>query len=96
MLIGVQLPLARPSIMAGINQANMMSLGRVVIASMIGAGGLSADVLEGIQTLDTGTGLQAGVALVILAILIDRIIQGYGLTRIQRIALNPPDIKNKR
>jgi glycine betaine/proline transport system permease protein len=87
LLLGVQLPLARPSIMAGINQATMMALSMVVIASMIGARGLGEDVLQGIQTLDTGTGLQAGVAIVILAIVIDRISQAYGLTRRQRAAL---------
>ena len=87
LLLGVQLPLARPSIMAGINQATMMALSMVVIASMIGARGLGEDVLQGIQTLDTGTGLQAGIAIVILAIVIDRISQAYGLTRRQRAAL---------
>jgi glycine betaine/proline transport system permease protein len=87
LLLGVQLPLARPSIMAGINQATMMALSMVVIASMIGARGLGEDVLQGIQTLDTGTGLQAGVAIVILAIVIDRISQAYGLPRRQRAAL---------
>jgi glycine betaine/proline transport system permease protein len=87
LLTGVQLPLARPSIMAGINQAIMMALSMVVIASMIGARGLGEDVLQGIQTLDTGTGLQAGFAIVILAIVIDRISQAYGLTPRQRAAL---------
>ena len=87
LLIGVQLPLARPSIMAGINQAIMMALSMVVIASMIGARGLGEDVLQGIQTLDTGTGLQAGLAIVILAIVIDRISQAYGLTPRQRATL---------
>jgi glycine betaine/proline transport system permease protein len=95
LLIGVQLPLARPSIMAGINQAIMMALGMVVIASMIGARGLGEDVLQGIQTLDTGTGLQAGIAIVILAIVIDRISQAYGLTRRQRIALKQPQTKEQ-
>lgn len=95
LLIGVQLPLARPSIMAGINQSTMMALGMVVIASMIGARGLGEDVLQGIQTLDTGTGLQAGIAIVILAIVIDRISQGYGLTRRQRIALKQPQTKEQ-
>lgn len=78
MLYRVTLPLARPSIMAGINQATMMALAMVVVASMIGARGLGEDVLAGIQTLDVGRGLQAGVAIVILAIVIDRITQAYG------------------
>lgn len=93
LLIGVQLPLARPSIMAGINQATMMALSMVVIASMIGARGLGEDVLQGIQTLDTGTGLQAGLAIVILAIVIDRISQAYGLTPRQRAALKRTELR---
>lgn len=84
LLATVQLPLARPSIMAGINQTTMMSLSMVVIASMIGARGLGEDVLVGIQTLDSGRGLQAGLAIVILAIVVDRITQGFGTGRRQR------------
>jgi glycine betaine/proline transport system substrate-binding protein len=86
MLTRVALPLARPSIMAGINQATMMALAMVVVASMIGARGLGEDVLAGIQTLDVGHGLQAGVAIVILAIVIDRITQAYGRPRRRRPA----------
>ena len=74
----VLLPQARPSIMAGINQAVMMSLGMVVVASMIGARGLGEHVLQAIQTLNIGQGVQAGTAIVILAIVIDRITQAYG------------------
>ncbi|PQV43919.1 proline/glycine betaine ABC transporter permease [Paraburkholderia sp. BL21I4N1] len=81
LLVNVQLPLARPSIMAGINQTTMMALSMVVIASMIGSRGLGEDVLAGIQTLDVGKGMQAGIAIVILAIVIDRISQGYGQDR---------------
>ncbi|HEI8866900.1 proline/glycine betaine ABC transporter permease [Serratia sp. AKBS12] len=77
-LFGVQLPLALPSIMAGINQTTMMSLSMVVVASMIGARGLGEDVLVGIQTLNVGLGLEAGLAIVILAVVIDRITQAYG------------------
>ena len=83
-LFGVQLPLALPNIMAGINQTTMMALAMVVVASMIGARGLGEDVLAGIQTLDVGRGLQAGVAIVILAIVIDRITQAYGQPRRRR------------
>ncbi|MGB6105390.1 MAG: proline/glycine betaine ABC transporter permease [Pusillimonas sp.] len=86
MLTRVTLPLARPSIMAGINQTTMMALAMVVVASMIGARGLGEDVLAGIQTLDVGRGLQAGVAIVILAIVIDRITQAYGQPRRRRPA----------
>jgi len=80
-LFGVQLPLALPSIMAGINQTTMMALSMVVIASMIGARGLGEDVLVGIQTLNVGRGLEAGLAIVILAVVIDRITQAYGRLR---------------
>ncbi|MDE2398799.1 MAG: proline/glycine betaine ABC transporter permease [Burkholderiales bacterium] len=86
LLFKIQLPLARPSIMAGINQAIMMALGMVVIASMIGARGLGEDVLAGINNLDIGKGLQAGLAIVILAIVIDRISQSFGLGRRERAA----------
>jgi glycine betaine/proline transport system substrate-binding protein len=85
MLVKVSLPLARPSIMAGINQTTMMALAMVVVASMIGARGLGEDVLAGIQTLDVGRGLQAGIAIVILAIVIDRITQAYGRPRRARL-----------
>lgn len=87
MLTRIQLPLARPSIMAGINQAVMMALGMVVIASMIGARGLGEDVLAGINNLDIGKGLQGGLAIVILAIVIDRITQAFGRSRRERQAL---------
>lgn len=80
-LIGVQLPLALPSIMAGVNQTIMMALSMVVIASMIGARGLGENVLAGIQTLNVGKGLEAGLAIVALAIVIDRITQAYGRPR---------------
>lgn len=77
----VALPLALPSIMAGLNQSVMMALSMVVVASMIGARGLGEDVLAGIQTLNVGQGLQAGLAIVALAMVIDRISQGYGRPR---------------
>src|SRR3546814_13216078 len=72
-LFGVQLPLALPSIMAGINQTTMMALSMVVIASMIGARGLGEDVLVGIQTLNVGRGHEAGLALVTIAGVFGRI-----------------------
>jgi len=81
LLFGVQLPLALPNIMAGINQTTMMALSMVVIASMIGARGLGEDVLIGIQTLNVGRGLEAGLAIVILAVVFDRITQAYGKTK---------------
>jgi ABC-type proline/glycine betaine transport system permease subunit/ABC-type proline/glycine betaine transport system substrate-binding protein len=78
LLLKVQLPLALPTIMAGINQTTMMALSMVVIASMIGARGLGENVLLGIQKLDIGQGFTAGLAIVLLAIVIDRITQGFG------------------
>lgn len=77
-LFGVELPLALPTIMAGLNQTIMMALSMVVVASMIGARGLGEQVLNGIQTLDVGKGLEAGIGIVILAVLLDRITQGLG------------------
>lgn len=74
-LIKVQLPLALPTIMAGINQVIMLSLSMVVIAAMIGAGGLGAVVLRGIQRLDIAMGFEGGLAIVITAIILDRITQ---------------------
>jgi ABC-type proline/glycine betaine transport system permease subunit/ABC-type proline/glycine betaine transport system substrate-binding protein len=78
LLFGVELPLALPSIMAGINQTIMMALSMVVVASMIGARGLGEQVLSGIQTLDFGKGLEGGIGIVILAIVADRITQALG------------------
>ena len=83
-LFSVELPLARPSIMAGLNQAVMMSLAMVVIASMIGAKGLGEDVLASINNLDMGQGVQAGLAIVMLAVVFDRITQAYGRSRRER------------
>ncbi|PVE44554.1 ABC transporter permease [Limnohabitans planktonicus] len=87
LLINVNLPLARPSIMAGLNQAVMMALAMVVIASMIGSRGLGEDVLSGINNMDMGRGLQGGFSIVILAVVIDRITQAYGKGRRERQAL---------
>lgn len=71
-LIHVEIPLARGSILAGLNQMIMMALAMVVTASMIGARGLGEDVLNGIQSLDVGKGLEAGLAIVVLAMALDR------------------------
>ena len=66
-------------LLAGVNQAVMMSLAMVIIASMIGARGLGEDVLSGINNLDMGQGILAGAAIVILAIVFDRITQSFGV-----------------
>ncbi|TEA79523.1 ABC transporter permease [Allopusillimonas ginsengisoli] len=77
-LFGVQLPLAMPNIMAGINQTTMMALAMVVIASMIGVRGLGYEVLQGINRLQVGRGVLAGLGIVIIAIIFDRITQEFG------------------
>jgi glycine betaine/proline transport system permease protein len=81
LLFKVQLPLAMPSIMAGVNQTIMLALSMVVIASMIGAGGLGNTVLTGIQRLNVGLGFEGGLGVVLLAILLDRITQSFGRPR---------------
>ena len=87
LLFGVQVPLALPTIMAGINQTTMMALSMVVIASMIGAGGLGYQVLQGIQRLEISRGLLAGLAIVFLAVIFDRIAQAYGKRMQQHLHL---------
>jgi glycine betaine/proline transport system permease protein len=77
-LVKVQLPLAVPTIMAGINQTIMLALSMVVIAAMIGAGGLGGEVWKAIQRLQPGAGFEAGIAVVILAMILDRITQKIG------------------
>ena len=78
LLFKVQLPLALPTIMTGINQTILMSLSMVVIAAMIAAGGLGEIVLKGITQMKIGLGFEGGIAVVILAIILDRITQGFG------------------
>jgi len=77
-LFKVQLPQALPTIMAGVNQTIMLALSMVVIAAMIGAGGLGQQVLRGIEQLKIGLGFESGLAVVILAILLDRLTQSLG------------------
>ncbi|WP_430811147.1 MULTISPECIES: ABC transporter permease [unclassified Carboxylicivirga] len=77
-LFKVELPLALNTILAGVNQTIMMALSMVVIAGMIAAGGLGERVLEGINNLDIGLGFESGLAVVILAIVLDRITQALG------------------
>ncbi|TVQ87571.1 MAG: proline/glycine betaine ABC transporter permease ProW [Chromatiaceae bacterium] len=78
LLLKVQLPLALPTIMAGVNQTLMLALSMVVIASMIAVGGLGQMVLRGIGRLDMGLATIGGVGIVLLAILLDRITQSVG------------------
>ncbi len=81
MLFKVQLPLAMPTIMAGVNQTLMLALSMVVIASMIAVGGLGQMVLRGIGRLDMGLATVGGVGIVILAIILDRLTQALGRDR---------------
>ncbi len=80
-LFKVQLPLSLPTIMAGINQTIMLALSMVVIAAMIGAEGLGSEVWRAIQRLRPGDGFEAGIAVVILAMLLDRITQSLRKSR---------------
>ena len=76
LLTKVDLPLAGPSIRAGINQTIMLSLAMVVVASLIGAKGLGEDVLEALQYANVGQGILAGFAILFCAMILDRIVQG--------------------
>lgn len=77
-LRGIQLPLAVPTIMAGINQVIMLSLSMAVIAGMVGADGLGKEVTSAISTLDVAKGVEAGLAVVILAVYLDRLTAALG------------------
>ncbi len=81
-LIKLELPIAAPTIMAGINQTVLLALSMVVIAAMIGARGLGGEVWRAIQRLDLGSGFEAGICIVILAIYIDRILQALGKRKV--------------
>jgi glycine betaine/proline transport system permease protein len=78
LLYKVQFPNALPSIMQGVNQTIMLALSMVIIASMVGAGGLGNDVLASIQRLDIGLGFESGLSVVLLAIILDRITESFG------------------
>jgi glycine betaine/proline transport system permease protein len=78
LLFKVELPLALPTILAGVNQTIMMALSMVVISAMIAAGGLGEVVLKGITQLKIGLGFEGGIAVVILAVILDRITQSFG------------------
>lgn len=80
-LFKAELPLALPTIMAGINQTIMLALSMVVIAGMIGAGGLGNEVLKGITQLRIGLGFESGISIVILAIFLDRVTQAMGMKK---------------
>ena len=81
LLLKVQVPMAIPTIMAGINQTVMMALAMATIAAMVGAGGLGIEVLRSMGQLEEGKAFVAGCAIVVMAIIIDRITQGYITSR---------------
>ena len=83
----IQLPLALPSIMAGVNQVIMLSLSMVVIAGMVGAGGLGGEVVQSLSRIDVALGVEAGVSVVILAIILDRITSAAAGGRARRSRL---------
>jgi len=78
LLYKVQIPLAKPTILAGVNQVIMLSLSMVVIASMVGAAGLGQEVYKGILTANIALGFEAGMGIVVVAIILDRITQALG------------------
>ncbi|MFP4177171.1 MAG: ABC transporter permease, partial [Acholeplasmataceae bacterium] len=77
MLVKIEFPQALATIMTGINQTTMMAMAMVVIASMIGAEGIGNEVLVAIRRIEVGRGVQAGLAIVFLAIILDRVLQGF-------------------
>lgn len=84
LLTGVQLPLALPTIMAGVNQVIMLSLSMVVIAGLAGAGGIGEAVVQGVTRLQLGLGLVAGLAVVVLAVYLDRTTGAFGQRDVKR------------
>ncbi|WP_240904358.1 proline/glycine betaine ABC transporter permease [Rhodobacter sp. SGA-6-6] len=86
----VMLPVALPDLMVGVNQVIMLSLNMVIIASMIGAGGLGADVLESLRRLNIGGGIEAGLAITALAVVLDRLGQALAERAGGRQALQGP------
>lgn len=77
-LRGIQLPLAMPTIMAGINQVIMLSLSMVVLAGIVGANGLGKDVVTAVSTAKVGLGVEAGLSIVVIAIFLDRVTAALG------------------
>lgn len=80
MLFKIEIPQSLPTIMTGVNQTTMMAMAMVVISSMIGADGIGSEVLIAIRRLEVGRGIQAGLAIVFLAIVLDRLLQGIALS----------------
>jgi glycine betaine/proline transport system permease protein len=87
-LFKIELPLALPSIMMGINQTTMMALAMVIYAALIGARGLGFDVVRAIGKFDVGAGFEAGMSIVFLAVIADRVTQGWALKRQRALGLS--------
>lgn len=85
-LTRIQVPLALPTIMAGVNQVIMLALSMVVIAGMVGAGGLGAVVFRGVTRLDVGLGFEGGLSVVIMAVFLDRITAAFGQRASRRVS----------
>lgn len=83
-LFKLELPLAAPTILSGINQTVMLALSMVVVAAMIGARGLGGEVWKAIQRLDIGLGFEAGIGIVVIAIFLDRVLQELGVRTTRR------------
>jgi glycine betaine/proline transport system permease protein len=81
MLYKVELPLALPSIMLGINQIIMMILAMVIIAGLVGGGGLGLEAVTGLARNETGRGLESGIAIVLIAMVLDRVTQSLAQQR---------------
>ena len=81
----LEIPLAMPTIMAGVNQTVLLALSMVVVAAMIGARGLGGEVWRAIQRLDLGSGFEAGIGIVVIAIYLDRILQSLGRRQSDKI-----------
>ncbi|KIC58024.1 ABC transporter permease [Microbacterium hominis] len=82
----IQIPLALPSIMAGVNQVIMLSLSMVVIAGMVGAGGLGGEIVRAIGRINVGLGFEAGLSVVMIAMILDRLTSALGRPRAPRRA----------
>lgn len=85
-LFGIQMPLALPTIMAGVNQVIMLALSMVVIAGFVGVPGLGQDVTAALSTLEVGPAAEAGVSVVILAIYLDRVTAGFGRSELSPLS----------
>jgi glycine betaine/proline transport system permease protein len=92
----VLVPSAKPSLMLGVNQVIMLALNMVIISSMIGAGGLGYDVLLALRALKVGQAMEAGLAIVILAIVLDRVSQAAAMQRPEQEAVTKPWLERHR